>query len=103
MDAFNAVADPTRRRIIESLGAGEQSFGDIAERFEMSPPAVSQHLKTLREVGIVEVRRDAQRRIYRLKPGGLDDINQWLDKVGRFWSQGLDRLETILREDQEQP
>jgi DNA-binding transcriptional ArsR family regulator len=101
MDTFTALADPTRRQIIETLAAGETSFGDLAERFEMSRPAVSQHLKILRESGLVASRADAQRRIYRLTDGGLDDIEAWLGKVREFWSQRLDKLEQLLIEDDE--
>lgn len=98
MDAFVALADPTRRQIVESLAAGECSFGPLAEQFEMSRPAVSQHLKVLREAGIVTVRADAQRRIYRLEAGGLEDIDEWLGKVRGFWSARLARLEDALRD-----
>lgn len=96
MDTFTALADPTRRRIIESLAAGETSFGDLAEKFDMSRPAVSQHLKVLRDAGIVTSRADAQRRIYRLHDDSLDEIEAWLGKVREFWNQRLDRLEQLL-------
>jgi DNA-binding transcriptional ArsR family regulator len=96
MDAFVALADPTRRQIVESLAAGECSFGSLAEQFEMSRPAVSQHLKVLREAGIVAARVDAQRRIYRLEADGLGDIDEWLARVRGFWSSRLDRLEQAL-------
>lgn len=99
MDTFAALADPTRRRIVESLALGETSFGDLADQFEMSRPAVSQHLKTLREAGIVSVRADAQRRIYRLSDDGLDEIDAWLNKVQKFWNQRLDKLEQLLADD----
>lgn len=101
MDTFLVLADPTRRQIIESLCAGERAFGDIADQFEMSRPAVSQHLKVLREADIVSVRRDAQRRIYRLNDDGLDEIDRWLQKVRRFWSERLDTLEQTLREEED--
>ena len=96
MDTFTALADPTRRRIVEQLALGETSFGDLADQFEMSRPAVSQHLKTLRDAGIVTARADAQRRIYRLSDDGLDEIDAWLDKVRTFWTQRLDKLEELL-------
>ena len=96
MDAFLALADPTRRRIIESLADGESPFGDLADQFEMSRPAVSQHLKVLREAGLVAVRKDAQRRIYRLNPEGLGELDRWLDQVKRFWGPRLDDLERAL-------
>jgi DNA-binding transcriptional ArsR family regulator len=98
MDTFTALADPTRRQIIESLAAGETSFGDLASQFEMSRPAVSQHLKVLREAGIVAARVDAQRRIYRLNDDCLDEVAEWLGKVRDFWSQRLDKLEQLLSE-----
>lgn len=98
MDTFTALADPTRRRIIESLAAGETSFGELADNFEMSRPAVSQHLKVLRDAGIVTAKVDAQRRIYRLNEDSLDEVEAWLGKVRDFWSQRLDRLEQLLNE-----
>ncbi len=101
MDTFAALADPTRRRIVESLAAGETSFGAIAAQFEMSRPAVSQHLKVLRDAGIVTARADAQRRIYRLSEDGLDELDAWLEKVRGFWSQRLDKLEQVLGADDE--
>jgi DNA-binding transcriptional ArsR family regulator len=98
MDTFTALADPTRRRIIESLAGGETSFGELADQFEMSRPAVSQHLKALREAGIVTARADAQRRIYRLNDASLDEIEAWLGKVREYWSHRLDKLEQLLNE-----
>lgn len=98
MDTFIALADPTRRQIIESLAAGETSFGAIADQFEMSRPAVSQHLKVLRDVGIVTSRADAQRRIYRLSDDGLAEVDAWLGKVQKYWSRRLDNLEQALGE-----
>ncbi|NIL95280.1 MAG: metalloregulator ArsR/SmtB family transcription factor [Woeseiaceae bacterium] len=102
MDTFNALADPTRRQIVESLALGETAFGDIADQFEMSRPAVSQHLRTLREAGIVTVRADAQRRIYRLSDDALDEIDAWLNKVRKYWNQRLDKLEQLLADANEQ-
>lgn len=101
MDTFTALADPTRRQIIESLAVGESSFGDLADKFEMSRPAVSQHLKVLREAGIVTARADAQRRIYSLTDDSFDEVEEWLGKVREFWSQRLDRLEQLLGEPRE--
>lgn len=99
MDTFTALADPTRRHIIETLAVGEASFGELAERFEMSRPAVSQHLKVLRDAGIVASRADAQRRIYRLNENSLEELEAWLGKVRDYWSQRLDRLEQLLNDD----
>lgn len=100
MDTFTALADPTRRRIVEQLAIRETSFGDLADQFEMSRPAVSQHLKALREAGIVTARADAQRRIYRLSDDGLDEVDAWLGKVREFWTQRLDRLEKLLADEE---
>ncbi len=98
MDAFLALADPTRRRIIESLAGGEAAFGELADQFDMTRPAVSQHLRVLREAGFVAVRKDAQRRIYRLNPEGLGELEQWLATVKRFWGPRLDNLEQALKD-----
>lgn len=92
-----ALADPTRRQIVEMLGRGALASGEIAERFDISAPAVSQHLKVLREARLVDVRVDAQRRIYTLNPLGLSEIDDWLARVKRFWSEKLDALERELR------
>ncbi len=90
MDTFTVLADPTRRQIIESLCMGERAFGAIAEQFEMSHPAVSQHLKVLRDADIVTVRAEAQRRIYSLSDDGLEEVDAWLQKVRRYWLGRLD-------------
>ncbi|WP_300295349.1 metalloregulator ArsR/SmtB family transcription factor [Ferrovibrio sp.] len=97
MEHFTALADPTRRQIVELLGRGERAAGEIAEGFAISAPAVSQHLKVLREAGLVRVRVDGQRRIYELNPSGLAEIDAWLDRVRRFWAPRLDILEQELR------
>src|SRR5210317_1730879 len=99
MDTFTALADPTRRRIIETLAAGEASFGELADKFEMSRPAVSQHLKVLRDAGIVASRADAQRRIYKLNDDGLDELDAWVRSVRSYWSGRLDKLEQMLGDD----
>ena len=96
MQAFAALGDPTRQRIVEMLAARELSSGEIARRFDMTAPAVSQHLKLLREAGLVQVRRDAQRRIYALDPAGLAELDAWLARFRRFWSGHLDALEHEL-------
>ena len=96
MDSFTALADPTRRSIVETLAAGEQAFGDLALQFDMSRPAVSQHLKVLRQAGIVVARAEAQRRIYRLDDDALSELDAWLARVRNFWNPRLDRLEQAL-------
>lgn len=85
MDAFEALADPTRRRILEMLAERELAAGEIARRFDMTPPAVSQHLKILRNAELVRVRNEAQRRMYALEPEGLAGIDVWLSRYRRFF------------------
>lgn len=102
MDTFTALADPTRRHIVETLARGESSFGELADRFEMSRPAVSQHLKVLRDAGIVASRAEAQRRIYRLNDDSLDELEAWLGKVRDYWTQRLDNLEQLLNEEKQE-
>jgi DNA-binding transcriptional ArsR family regulator len=96
MRGFAALSDPTRQRIVEMLASGPLCAGDIARRFAISPPAVSQHLKALREARIVRVRGEAQRRIYELDAEGLLELWSWLDRIRLFWSKRLDRLEDAL-------
>lgn len=99
MEAFGALADPTRRRIIEELARGEQSVGELARHFTVTQPAISQHLRTLQKAGLVRVRREAQRRIYSLEARGLAQIDVWLSRYRAFWTTHLDSLERALNED----
>jgi DNA-binding transcriptional ArsR family regulator len=99
MDPFPALAEPSRRRIVELLGGGERPAGAIAGEFDSTPAAVSQHLKVLREAGLVRVRVDGQRRIYSIDPEGLAAVDAWLDRFRRFWSGSLDALETALEKE----
>ena len=101
MEIFAALADPTRRRIVELLSRGECAAGEIVEAFEVSGPAISQHLKVLREAALVQVRIEGQRRIYQLNPQGLSEMDRWLDDVRRFWAPRLDALEKALRKAQD--
>jgi DNA-binding transcriptional ArsR family regulator len=96
MDRFVALADPTRRHIVELLGAGERTAGAIVGNFAVSAPAISQHLKTLREAGLVRVRAEGQRRLYSLDPDGFAEMEAWFEKMRRFWSGRLDALEREL-------
>ena len=97
MEAIAALADPTRRRILELLADGERSAGELAGEFAVSRPAVSRHLRVLRETGLVNVRDDAQRRLYSIDPAPLAELDEWLARYRTFWSQRLDALETELR------
>jgi DNA-binding transcriptional ArsR family regulator len=93
---FELLADPTRRRVLEELRRGERSVGDLVERLGMSQPAVSKQLRVLREAGLASVRIDAQRRIYRLEPGPLQEIDEWLAPYRAYWEGRLDELEQTL-------
>jgi DNA-binding transcriptional ArsR family regulator len=99
MRALTALADPTRQRIVEMLSARELSAGSIADEFDVSAPAISQHLKVLKAAKLVRVRVDAQRRIYALDPEGFEEMEQWLGRIRRFWRGKLDALERVLKED----
>ena len=99
MDQFTALAHPKRRQIVEMLTSGELAAGDIARRFDVTPAAVSQHLKVLQAAELVRVRVDGQRRMYSLDPAGFSDISEWLDGIGRFWTERLDILKRELERD----
>jgi DNA-binding transcriptional ArsR family regulator len=99
MLALNALADPTRQRIVEMLAGRELSAGTIADKFDVSAPAISQHLKVLRDARLVRMRVDAQRRMYQLDPAGFEEMDEWLSRVRRFWRGKLDALEQALKED----
>ncbi len=99
MESLAALADPTRRRIVESLAAGPMSSGDIAARFTITKPAISQHLKTLRQARLVRVRAEAQRRIYELDPDGVGELAAWVGRLQAFWNPRLDALEANLRQE----
>jgi|SRR6516165_6548593 DNA-binding transcriptional ArsR family regulator len=92
-----ALADPTRQRIIELLAQQELSSGEIADRFDISPPAISQHLHVLKRAQLVRSRVDGQRRIYELDPVGFSELQQWLANVTHFWRSRLNRLDAELR------
>jgi DNA-binding transcriptional ArsR family regulator len=89
---FEVLAEPRRRRILDLLLAAERPVGELATATEMSQPLVSKHLRVLREAGLVEVRPDAQRRIYRVRPEPLRELDEWLHPYRAMWSQRLDAL-----------
>jgi len=93
---FDVIAEPNRRAILSLLISSEQSVGEIERRLRMSQPTVSKHLRVLREAGFVESTVDAQRRVYRLKPGALQELDVWLAPFRRFWSARVDALERHL-------
>jgi DNA-binding transcriptional ArsR family regulator len=95
-NTFVMLADPGRRRILDALRAGERAAGDLAAMLPISQPGVSKQLRLLREAGLVRVRRDAQRRFYRLDPKPLADLDAWLEPYRAFWTTRLDALERHL-------
>ena len=97
MQSLAALADPTRQRIVEMLAAGPLSSGDIAGRFAVSAPAISQHLKTLRAAKLVKVRAQAQKRFYELDQEGVMEVADWVNDLRKFWAGKLDALEVELR------
>jgi DNA-binding transcriptional ArsR family regulator len=97
MRSLNVLADPTRQRIVEMLSTGALSSGEIARRFDVSAPAISQHLKTLRDAKLVRVRAQAQKRFYELDAEGFDELANWINRIRSFWSTKLDALEQELR------
>src|SRR4051812_23382803 len=97
MEVFEAIAQPKRREILRLLAAGELSAGEVASRFSITQPAISQHLKVLKEAGLITERRDAQRRLFRVRPEGLADLNDFL---GGVLPAGLKRLKRAAEEEQ---
>jgi DNA-binding transcriptional ArsR family regulator len=93
---FEIIAEPSRRAILGLLACSQQSVGDIERQLRMPQPAVSKHLRVLREAGFVESTVDAQRRLYRLKPEPLQEVDVWLAQFRRFWSAHIDALERHL-------
>ncbi|KDE97396.1 ArsR family transcriptional regulator [Mycolicibacterium aromaticivorans JS19b1 = JCM 16368] len=97
MDVFEAVAEPNRRVLLDTLAAGDRTAGELVAALpDLTQPSVSRHLRILREVGLVEVRPDAQRRIYALRADGLVAIDSWIEQYRQFWTGHLDALERHL-------
>lgn len=94
--AFAIIAEPSRRAILSLLASSEQSVGDIEEQLRLPQPSISKHLRVLREAGFVESRVDAQRRLYRIRPEPLMEVDAWLEPFRRFWSAHVDALERHL-------
>ena len=101
MQSLAAIADPTRRRIVELLATRDRTAGELVDEFDMSAPAISQHLNVLREAGLVTTRVEGQSRVQTLNPAGLDELESWLERTRNFWSQRLDALERELKADDE--
>ena len=96
MEAFTAIADPVRRRIVERLASGEKTAGELGEGFAISQPAVSKHLRVLREAGLIVARSQAQRRLYRLNPAPLAEVDAWLARCRNFWEERFDSLKEFV-------
>ena len=104
MDVFAAIAQPTRRSILEMLASnGQLPVTDIARRFRVTPPAISQHLKILREARLVRMHKHHQQRIYQVNPEAVQQVEAWARGVEALWADRLGRLEVLLREDEPQP
>jgi len=97
-DAFNAVAEPRRRQILDVLAGGERPVNDLVAQLGVAQPQVSKHLRVLREVGVVDVRGDGRRRLYRLNGQALKPIHDWVRAYERTWSERFDELDVVLGE-----
>jgi DNA-binding transcriptional ArsR family regulator len=97
LDVLDVIAEPTRRRILDAVREAECSVGDLVEQVGMHQPGVSRHLKVLRDAGLVEVRPDAQRRMYRLRAEPLMELDAWLEPYRAEWAERLDALERHLK------
>ena len=96
--AIEVLAEPSRRRILDLLREGERPVGDLVQRLDLTQPAISKHLRVLRDAGLVEVRPDAQRRLYRIRPAPLEELDAWLEPYRQLWTERLDLLEAHLGE-----
>jgi DNA-binding transcriptional ArsR family regulator len=97
-DAFNAVAEPKRRQILDLLIAGERPVNDLVRMLGLAQPQVSKHLRVLREVGVVDVRDEGRQRLYRLNGHALKPIHDWVTNYERLWSERFDRLDVVLED-----
>jgi DNA-binding transcriptional ArsR family regulator len=97
-DAFNAVAEPRRRQILDLLAAGELPVGELVSRLGLAQPQVSKHLKVLREVDLVNVRDAGRQRMYRLNAGPLKGIHDWLAKYEQVWNERFDLMDAVIEE-----
>ncbi|MCB0035840.1 MAG: winged helix-turn-helix transcriptional regulator [Anaerolineales bacterium] len=103
MDVFSALADPTRRRIVEILAmSGQLPASDIYKHFESTPPAISQHLKVLRQAEVVKMEKQAQQRLYTVNTAKVEEVEVWARRTVQLWSERFDRLEALLQEEMEE-
>ena len=101
-DAFNAVAEPQRRRILQLLKGKERSVNELARAMRITQPRTSKHLRVLREVGLVRVRSDGQQRLYGLNARGLRPVHEWVGGFEQFWNESFDRLNEYVKEIQQE-
>jgi DNA-binding transcriptional ArsR family regulator len=98
MDVFYALGEPNRRRIVEMLASkGQLSASDICDKFRVSPPAISQHLKVLREAKLVQVEKRAQQRIYQINPEAMQELEGWARQIKQLWTERYDAFEAVLK------
>ncbi|HEV2755223.1 MAG TPA: metalloregulator ArsR/SmtB family transcription factor [Actinomycetota bacterium] len=97
-DAFNAVAEPRRRQILDALAGGERPVNELVALLDLSQPQVSKHLKVLREVGLVDVREEGRHRLYRLNGAPLKSIHDWVKAYERMWEERFEQLDEVLEE-----
>lgn len=102
-DAFNAVAEPRRRQIVDALARGERSVSDLVRELGIPQPQVSKHLRVLREVGVVDVRSEGRRRLYRLNGPALKPIHDWVKAYEETWSERFELLDAVLEEMKAEP
>jgi len=102
-DAFNAVAEPRRREILDALAQQERGVGELAELLQVAQPVISKHLRVLREVGLVEVRDDGRRRLYRADARPLQEIHAWVGRYERLWEERFELIDELLDEMDESP
>ncbi len=99
-DLFAVLAEPTRRRMLEVLRNGERSVGELVEEFDIHQPGISRHLHILHQAGLVNVRKEAQKRIYSLRPEPLREVDEWLARYRTMWEERLDRLAAYLEKEE---
>ena len=97
--SFAALSDPTRRRILRLVAGRPRNAGELAEAFPVSRPAVSKHLRVLRDAGLMEVERVGRTRVYRLRPGGISEARRWMEETGRFWDRALEAFRRHVEEE----